>query len=194
MSRIIESSVSLYGRSLCVIFSLINRYCLYHNNNMNTNRKEWRLFRKAQKWPTKWTFERVCDELEYFSEIVEHGRLEKGKKVIVVFKKELAFDRWYSWQTFLEVISNRKDKNEKKILSDTMKHIENTIETRLFKWWLTKKLDTWMVKRYMATNTDMKESKEIVIKDKRVFNKDQLGRISKLINKAMVWEDEEDEE
>ena len=43
-----------------------------------------------------------------------------------------------------------------------------------------------MVKRYMATNTDMKESKEIVIKDKRVINKDQLGRISKLINKAMV--------
>ena len=50
-----------------------------------------------------------------------------------------------------------------------------------------------MVKRYMATNTDMKESKEIVIKDKRVFNKDQLGRISKLINKAMVWEEEDDE-
>jgi len=161
---------------------------------MATDREEWRLFRKAQEWPTKRTFERVCNELEYFSEIVEHGRMEKGKQVTVVFKKELAFGRGYSWQAFLEVISNRKYKNEKKILSDAMKHIENTIESRLFKWWLGKKYDTGMVKRYMATNTDMKESKEIVIKDKRVFNKDQLWRISKLINKAMVWEEDEEEE
>ena len=193
MSRTIESSVSLYGRSLCVIFSLINRYCLYHNNNMDKDRKEWRLFRKAKEWPDKWTFERVCDELEYFSQIVEHGRMEKGKQVIVVFKKELAFGRGYSWQKFVEITSNRKDKTEKDVISDCMKNIENTIESRLFKWWLGKKYDTGMVKRYMATNTDMKESKEIVIKDKRVFNKDQLGRISKLINKAMVWEEEDDE-
>lgn len=133
-------------------------------------------------------------ELEYFSEIVQHGRMENGKQVTVVFKKELSFGRGYSWQTFIEQISSRKDKKEKKIIYDTLKNIENTIESRLFKWWLGKKYDTGMVKRYMATNTDMKESSEIVIKDKRVFNKDQLGRISKLINKAMVWEDEEDED
>lgn len=160
---------------------------------MDKDRKEWRLFRKAKEWPDKWTFERVCDELEYFSQIVEHGRMEKGKQVIVVFKKELAFGRGYSWQKFVEITSNRKDKTEKDVISDCMKNIENTIESRLFKWWLGKKYDTGMVKRYMATNTDMKESKEIVIKDKRVFNKDQLGRISKLINKAMVWEEEDDE-
>ena len=75
----------------------------------------------------------MCDELEYFSQIVEHGRMEKGKQVIVVFKKELAFGRGYSWQKFVEITSNRKDKTEKDVISDCMKNIENTIESRLFK-------------------------------------------------------------
>lgn len=133
------------------------------------------------KEPRKRTVDKLHKEMEYFRECMEMGRPNnKGKREVVVFKKELAIGRWYSRKNLNEAIHYMKNQQLKKWFSDMLRQIEDEIELRLFRWWLSKKYDTGIVRMYMWPHSDI-GNVNIIVKDERVIQPEQAKRIARLM-------------
>lgn len=108
---------------------------------------EWKMVTK----PTTYTREFVLKELEWML-----AELEVDESI--VFKKELINPKPYSSQRYSEWANDFAEDSQ---ISETIKKIDDILETRLVKWWLTNVYNSQITRLCLTANYN-RENRETI--------------------------------